>query len=88
MNKKLTERKFSVPALGVVFSVVSEAAKLGFTLPVLILVVAATLIYAAIETWHDIAKMKYGTKPEMEEKTASPATDSSGTSTNQPPSES
>lgn len=57
---KLTERKFAIPMLGIFGSLINDGAGLGWDFKTMVLVVAGTLIYSAIETFHDIAKMKYG----------------------------
>ena len=58
--QKIGKRTFSAPALGVGFALLNEGAKLGFDFKYMVLLVAATLAWSAIETWRDTTMMKCG----------------------------
>lgn len=56
---KLTERKFMVPISGMMATFFNGIAGLGLSTEQLLIIVGASLVYAGIETWHDVAKMRY-----------------------------
>ena len=58
--QKFGKRTFAAPALGVGFAVVNEGAQMGYDFKTCALVVAASLLWAAIETWRDTTMMKHG----------------------------
>ena len=60
---KLLQRKFAVPASANLIAVINEAAGLGYSFKVMCLLVAGSLIYAAIEQWGDTTRAKYGAAP-------------------------
>lgn len=59
-GQKFGKRTFNVPAGAVGLALVNEASKLGYTFPLMCLMVGATLVWAAIETWRDVSLMKAG----------------------------
>lgn len=57
---RLLQRKFAVPAGTSILAVLNDAAGLGFDFRVMVLIVASSLVYAAIEAAIDIARIKAG----------------------------
>lgn len=56
--QRITQRKFAIPATSGALALVNDAAQLGFDFQTMVLVVAASLIYAAIEQWGDVARIR------------------------------
>lgn len=59
---KIAERKFAVPMGSLTVTFLNDLAGLGLPWWALVILVGGSLGYAAIETWHDIARMKYGAR--------------------------
>lgn len=57
---KLLERKFAVPSSAGILALVNDAAGMGFDFKVMVLVVASSIAWAAIEAWVDVARIKSG----------------------------
>lgn len=57
--KKLASRKFVVPTSASLLALVNDAGALGFDWKTMMIVVGSSLIYAAIQCWYDVAKLKY-----------------------------
>ena len=59
MKSKLLSTKFMCPTTSGVLALVNEAAQLGFSFRVMVLLVAASLVSSGIEACMDIARMRY-----------------------------
>ena len=63
MKPKLLQTKFVAPGSTALLAMANEMAHMGFSFKVMVLVVAASLVYSAIEAVMDVARMKYGVPP-------------------------
>jgi len=57
---KMMERKFAVPSMAMLLSVMNEAVSMGFSFKLMCLVCGVSLGYAVMETVKDIFYAKYG----------------------------
>ncbi len=57
---KLLQRKFAIPTSAGLMATMNEGFNMGFSFPLMCLLVAGGLGYALIEQWGDVSRMKYG----------------------------
>ncbi len=64
---KLLQRKFAVPSSAGLLATMNEAVGMGFSFHLMCLLVAGSLVYALIEQWGDVSRMKYGVNGKKKE---------------------